>query len=179
MRSVLLLAILVGCSSPKMPPSTTPPPAAPPQPITNGSIPELTFFIGRWHATAHDPSTGKQFELDYIIAPALRGAWYIGTGSSAALGIEIHDLWGKDPSTGELVRTIFDSSGTFGTVRSRGWSGDTLIFEGPAASTRGSTTVRETIRRVGPDEFDAVWEMRTGETWTPYSVEKLRRVGPR
>ena len=85
----------------------------------------------------------------------------------------------KDPSTGKtftlVVRTIFDSAKTFGTVRSKGWQGDTLVLEGDAVSAQGRVTVRETIQRKGPDEFHAVWEAKTGDTWSAYSVETLRR----
>jgi hypothetical protein len=175
MRLANLLALLAGCGA-SAPPAPAAP--APPAPASTGSIPELAYFVGRWHAEAHDPSTGKRFELDYTVTPALRGAWYIGTGFVAALDLEIHDLWGKDPVTGEIVRTYFDSAGTSGTVRSRGWSGDVLIFEGTAAATGGSAPIRETIHRIGPDEFQAVWETRTGDAWTTYSVEKLRRRRP-
>lgn len=186
MRLAILLALLAGCraSAPPAPPAPASPaptaasPASAPAPAPAGAIPELAFFVGRWHAEAHDPSTGKRFELDYTLTPALRGAWYIGTGLAAALDLEIHDLWGKDPVTGEIVRTLFDSARTFGTVRSRGWSGDVLIFEGTVTATGGSAPVRETIRRIGPDEFHAVWESRTGDAWTPYSVERLRRLRP-
>lgn len=47
-----------------------------------------------------------------------------------------------------------------------------------AAATGGAAPVRETIRRIGPDELHAVWETRTGDTWTAYSIEKLRRQRP-
>jgi hypothetical protein len=183
MRLALLLAFALGCSSP---PPGSPGPATPPSPAppaasatVASSISELAYFVGRWRAEARDPSSGKQFQFDYTIEPALRGAWLIGTGFVAALDLEIHDLWGKDPVTGEIVRTIFDSARTSGTVRSRGWTGDTLILEGTATSTGGPATLRETIRRVGPDEFHAVWEARTSETWSPYSIETLRRQPPR
>ena len=77
--------------------------------------------------------------------------------------------------TGELVRTIFDSAGTTGTVRSQGWTGDVLVLEGDAATTSGVMRVRETITRTGPDEFAAVWQAKAGDTWSAYSVETLRR----
>jgi hypothetical protein len=112
----------------------------------------------------------------YRVEPVLRGAWYQGTGSVAALDLEIHDLWDKDRETGEVVRAIFDSQGTFGTVRSKGWTGDALVFEGDVVAGGARTTVRETIHRVGPDELHALWESRTGETWTAYSDETLRRA---
>ena len=165
MHRCLLVAVLRACGS------RQPPRVAVPQ----GQITELDYFVGHWIAEAKDPSTGKTFTLDYRIEPALRGQWYVGTGSAAALGLEIHDLWGKDAVTGEIVRTIFDSAKTFGTVRSKGWQGDTLVLEGDAVSAQGRVTVRETIQRKGPDEFHAVWEAKTGDTWSAYSVETLRR----
>lgn len=140
-----------------------------------GNVPELDYFVGRWRAEAKNPQNGTTFELDYSIEPALQGRWYVGTGHAPALGLEIHDLWGKDPVSGEIVRTIFDSQNTFGTVRSRGWNGDVLVLEGDAMTAQGTTTVRETITRKGADEFHAVWEAKDGETWSAYSLETLRR----
>jgi hypothetical protein len=141
-----------------------------------GTIAELDYFVGAWRAEARDPSTGKTFELVYRVEPVLRGAWYQGTGTATALDLEIRDLWGKDRETGELVRAIFDSQRTFGTVRSTGWAGDTLIFQGEAVAGGSRVTVRETIVRVGPDEFHALWESRDGQVWTAYSDERLRRI---
>jgi hypothetical protein len=140
-----------------------------------GKIPELDYFVGHWHAEATNPASGETFTLDYRVAPALQGRWYIGTGSAPALGLDIHDLWGKDPVTGEIVRAIFDSAQTMGTVRSPGWSGDVLVLEGDAAATGGTVRVRETITRTSEDEFHAVWEAKTGDTWSAYSIETLRR----
>jgi hypothetical protein len=147
----------------------------PAKPHPKGAVPELDYFVGRWHAEAKNPSNGKTFALEYSVEPALHGRWYVGTGHAAALDLEIHDLWGKDAVTGEIVRTIFDSAQTFGTVRSRGWQADVLVLEGDASTAEGRVTVRETITRKGPDEFHAVWEARVGDTWSAYSVETLRR----
>ena len=161
MRALFIL--LAACAS-------TPKPAA-----KTGSIAELDYFVGHWRADAKNPTNGKSFVLDYTIEPTLQGKWYAGTGHAAALGLDIHDLWGKDAASGEIVRTIFDSAQNFGTVRSKGWSGDVLVFEGEVASTGGRVTVRETITKRGANAFDAVWEMKTDDTWTAYSIEKLRR----
>jgi hypothetical protein len=162
MRHALLFAI-TGCATMQ------------PSPETKGMVPDLEYFVGRWHAEAKNPTNGKTFTLEYTVQPALHGRWYIGTGHAPALDLEIHDLWGKDPVTGEIVRTIFDSAQTFGTVRSSGWRGDVLVLQGEAATTQGRVTVRETITRKSGDEFHAVWEARDGETWSAYSIETLRR----
>jgi hypothetical protein len=154
---------MVGCATMQQPPDS------------KGPLPELAYFVGKWRAEAKNPQTGQTFALEYSVAPALKGHWYVGTGIAPELGLEIHDLWGKDPVSGEIVRTVFDSAQTFGTVRSRGWQGDVLVLEGEASTTQGRVTVRETITRKGPDEFHAVWEMRVGEAWSAYSIETLRR----
>jgi hypothetical protein len=133
----------------------------------------LRFFLGRWHATAKDPRDGKAFELSYDVEPAMSGRWLMGRGKSEALELEIHDYWGKEPGTGLWMRTLFDSQGTVGTVRSKGWEGDTLVLAGHARAGDASVEVRETITRKAADRFDAVWEMKTPEGWVAYSVEQL------
>jgi hypothetical protein len=161
-----LIVALIGCATS----TTTTKPTS-----TRGTLPELDYFVGTWRAEAKNPATGQTFVLDYTVAPMLRGRWYAGTGSAAALDLDIYDLWGKDPVTGEIVRTIFDSAQTSGTVRSKGWSGDVLVLEGDVATSGGRATVRETITKQGPDEFHAVWEAKDGEAWSAYSVEILKR----
>ena len=168
MQRLLFVALACACSSAPAPPRATPG-------SVTGTIPELDYFVGRWMAEAKNPLNGQTFTLDYRVEPAIKGRWYVGTGYADALGMEIHDLWGKDPVSGEIVRSIFDSTGTHGTVTSKGWSGDTLVLEGDAKTGQGVVHVRETIERKGADEFHAVWEMKTGETWQAYSVETLRR----
>jgi hypothetical protein len=158
-----LLLLVLGCASSQHPRAM------------KGAVPELDYFVGRWLADAKNPQNGTAFQLEYRVEPHLQGRWYVGTGHAPSLGLEIHDLWGKDPVTGEIVRTLFDSQSTFGTVRSKGWTGDTLVLEGDAMTVQGKATVRETITRKSADEFHAIWEAKDGETWSTYSVETLRR----
>ena len=136
----------------------------------------LRYFVGTWSATMTNPQTKKVSHLAYRISPTLDGMWLQGNGESPELAVKIHDLWGKDSYVGDYVRVLFDSRGTSGVVRSKGWDGNTLTFVGEAHGDADAVQVRETITRVGPDEFHAVWEAKAGETWTAYSVERLVRV---
>lgn len=145
-------------------------------PVPPGQVPELDYFVGQWRAKLEDPGSGKKLELLYTVQPGVGGRWYVGRGMIASEGLEIHDLWGRDPVSGEIVRTIFDSTGVFGEVRSKGWEGEKLVLEGAASSAQGKIPVRETITRAGPDSFHAVWEAQQGGVWKAYSVEELERV---
>lgn len=135
----------------------------------------IRYFAGTWRAEAENPSTGQSFTLRYEVEPVLAGAWLSGTGTEPELGIEVRDMWGRDAAGGELVRVIFQGDGTHGTVRSAGWRGDTLVFEGQVETADGVQEIRETITRLGPDAFDAVWEARIEGSWTVYSDEHLVR----
>jgi hypothetical protein len=73
---------------------------------------------------------------------------------------------------------VFDSSGAFGVVRAPGWQGDRLVLEGDVRSPGGVVRVRETITRLGPDRFRAVWEAQRNGAWSVYSVEELTRRRP-
>ena len=135
----------------------------------------LGYFVGDWSASARDPGDGSTVVVSYKVAPALDGAWLAGEAESADLSLRSRDVWGRDPATGEVMRTIFDKSGVYGVVRSRGWEGDRLVLEGEARSKGGTIRVRETISRVGPGEFTAVWEALRDGVWTTYSIERVTR----
>ena len=70
-----------------------------------------------------------------------------------------------------------DGSGAFATIRSPGWQGDRLVLEGEVRSKGGILRVRETITRLGRNEFKAVWEARRDGAWVAYSLESLTRQG--
>lgn len=139
---------------------------------------ELQYFVGSWLARAEDPSTGRSFTLRYEAKPTLDNAWLTGYGESQELGVRVQDFWGRDPASGEIMRVIFDNQATYATVRSAGWKGDTLLLEGESQTKSGAVPVRETITRLGPNEFRAVWEARLEKGWATYSVEHLSRKSP-
>jgi hypothetical protein len=140
-----------------------------------GRVAALEYFVGSWSADLVNPQTNKSAHLAYRIEPVLDGAFYLGTGDSPELGVRINDYWGVDSVTNEIVRSMFDNHGVFGVVRSKGWDGNTLVFEGGGTGGGDRFRVRETITRVGPDEFHAVWEQETPNGWQAYSNERLVR----
>lgn len=138
---------------------------------------DLRYFVGRWDVASKDPASGEVLQVAYSIEAAEGGAWLAGTSASADGSLAARDVWGRDPLTGEVIRVIFDGGGTFATVRSKGRAGDRLVLEGEARSKRGTVRVRETITRVSPQRFEAVWEAWRGGAWSTYAVETVTRRG--
>lgn len=136
---------------------------------------ELNYFLGRWDVASKDPSSGETVQVDYLIETAPGGAWLAGASASKDGSLSARDMWGRDPLTGELIRVVFDGSGAFATVRSPGWSGDKLVLEGETRSKGGTVRVRETISRMSPQRFEAVWEAFRNGVWTTYAVETVTR----
>ncbi|HWT11557.1 MAG TPA: hypothetical protein VN231_02275 [Allosphingosinicella sp.] len=135
----------------------------------------LAYFLGAWDIVATTPATGASERFSYEVRPLLGGAWISGRGRSEDLSAESSDVWGRDGASGELVRIIFDGSGTYAIVRSPGWQGERLVLEGDARSAGGVVRVRETIIRLGADSFSATWEAYRNGAWSAYSVERVTR----
>lgn len=166
------LAAAASATAQGRPTTPEPPPAAASAVASAG----LDYFAGSWIVSAKDPNTGEVTKIPYRVEPTLGGAWLTGFAESAELGFRASDMWGRDSRTGEIMRLIFDDRGVYSIIRSPGWDGDTLVLEGDAHSQGGAVRVRETIRRIGAKEFEAVWEARREGRWTPYSIERVIRA---
>jgi hypothetical protein len=136
---------------------------------------DLRYFVGHWDVTSKDPTSGDVLQVEYSIEAARGGAWLAGSSVSRDGSLNARDMWGRDPLTGDVIRVIFDGGGAFATVRSPGWSGDKLVLEGEARSKGGTVRVRETISRVSPQRFEAVWEAYRNGAWSAYAVETVTR----
>ena len=93
--------------------------------------PMLDYIVGRWEVDAIDPTTGQAEKIRYEVQRFVGNAWVSGSAKSADPSFAAKDVWGHDPLTGEVIRTVFDSSGTYAIVRSPGWKDDGT----PAAGT--------------------------------------------
>ncbi|HEX8570411.1 MAG TPA: hypothetical protein VF699_10880 [Caulobacteraceae bacterium] len=135
----------------------------------------LEYMVGSWAGEGKDPASGETFSFVYRVEPEVGGAWITGYGESKEAGFKSRDIWGREPKTGEIIRVIFNDGGGYATVRSPGWNGDTLVLEGESYGRTGSLRLRETITRISPSEFEAVWEAFQNGKWTPYSIERVTR----
>jgi hypothetical protein len=169
-RTLLLTLALAGAAA--WPAWGQPPSAQAPS-----DPPGVEYMVGDWIVSAADPATGETVAADYKVEKLPGSPWLSGAGLSADRTINARDVWGRDPLTREIVRVVFDASGAFATVRSPGWAGDRLVLEGEVRSAGGTLRVRESITRLGPDRFRAVWEAYRDGKWTAYSVETVTRRG--
>jgi hypothetical protein len=135
----------------------------------------LNFLIGVWDIAAREPGAEKADRFDYEVRPLVGTIWISGRAQSVEIGAESSDVWGRDASTGDIIRVIFDKSGTHALVRSAGWRDGRLILEGDALSSNGSIRVRETISCINRNEFNARWEALRNGVWSPYSDEHAVR----
>lgn len=137
----------------------------------------LRYLLGSWDVTATTPDTGETVSVRYDVRP-LVGPWISGRATSRQPGLEASDVWGRDPASGNIIRSIFDGSGTHAVVTSSGWTGQTLVLEGDARSSTGVIRVRETITRRDDEQFTAVWEAYRNDAWRTYSIERAIRRRP-
>lgn len=139
------------------------------------SDPNLAYFVGGWDISATNPADGTSERFSYEVGPLVGSAWISGRGRSEDMRQQSSDVWGRDGASGELMRIIFDASGTYAIVRSPGWQGARLVLEGDARSASGVVRVRETIERLGDNSFTATWEAYRNGAWSVYSVERVTR----
>jgi hypothetical protein len=172
LRTLFLIASLTAAPSAAAAknPASPAPAASPAEAARLG--PELAYFVGTWAITAVDPRTGEKEGFSYRVEPALGGSWLSGAGASTTGDFASRDMWGRNPDKGGISRIVFSGGGTYAILRSDGWKADTLVFESE------SPRLRQTITRVSPNEFRAVWEMFSDGRWTAYSDERVIRSRP-
>jgi hypothetical protein len=134
---------------------------------------DLDFLLGSWDVTATVPSDPSAEQISYEVRRLTGSSWLTGRGRSRT--VDASDVWGRDPASGEIMRMVFDASGTYAVIRSPGWRDGQLVLEGDAHSANGLVRVRETIRTIRNDEFLATWEAYRSGAWRAYSIERARR----
>lgn len=136
----------------------------------------LKYLVGTWRVLSVDPSGGEDLHVCYSVRPFVGQKWISGVATSATRDFGSKDVWGYDGASRQLMRTVFDVSGTHAVVRSTGSESDVLVLEGDATSPGGSMRVRETIRSLSKNKFEARWEALRGGTWSTYALETATRV---
>lgn len=139
----------------------------------------LAFFEGSWRGVNEQDAAGEPAEVHFTLELDLGGDWLSGgfvVGTGAETELEGKHVWGYDPLAREFLSTFFDSTGLFGTLRSKGWDGETWTWEGQATTSEQTLPIRQTITRTGPDSIEVLWEARfEKDRWTQTSRETMER----
>ncbi len=150
--------------------------APPPAPTSDPASPraDLGYFVGAWNIQAVDPRTGEREAFTYRVTSTLGGSWLAGEGVSLKGDFASRDMWSQDPA-GAMSRFVFSQGGSYTILRSPGWKGERLVFDSDVASVAQAPRLRQTITRIGRNEFRAVWEVFRDGAWQTYSDERVTR----
>lgn len=162
----IALGLLVGCS-------TAPPPRMPASPAPK----DLAFYAGKWscQATVYDDSgkAASQLALEVGVDPDIAN-WFAIHVSLDGKRVT-SELKGFDAKTG-LYRHLWTSEdGTAGSLSSRGWTGNQLVFdEDHPVEAEGKT--RMTFTKIDDDHYTHRAEIDRGAGYKVQLEKACKRV---
>jgi len=127
---------------------------------------DIDYFKGTWTvAVRGGPAGGFKWE----VKPGLDGSWLAGSVTREGRAIS-NDYWRQDGK--RIERFAFSSNGLFIKVSSAGWNGNQLVFTGTGGSAGTEFNVRETLTKIDPKKFSALWERQEADgKWIVFSDE--------
>ena len=145
---------------------------------------QMKFFSGAWNCTGTqiDLYSGEEQQIasslksdptldltwnritQQIDAVQSRRALAGGSGDVPAMPHEGESLEGYDLSSNTFVRLTTSNEGSYAKATSRGWQGDTLVWDGAVYNFHGVQKLasRKTIQRIGDDTFKVLFEVDRG-----------------
>ncbi len=163
-------------------------PMAPPKPAPE--MAQLAYFAGTWACsgkTFASPMGPEHATAGTVHAvSALGGFWTVvhyDEKKTAANPMPYHAavFMGYDAAEKVFVERCYDSFGGYCSETSKGWSGDTLAFEGPAMGMGPQMNSRDTFLKKGASEMvhtgemqgpDGKWMKLDEETCTKAAAKK-------
>lgn len=164
--SILLAGLIAQAGS-----SAAQTPAAPTPPALVAE--QLEFFNGTWNCTGTSDGTMTQ-------KPELGGWWYAvrfeqKKSKTSPQPYLSTSMLGYDTSRKLFTRTDFDNRGALVRITSKGWQGDSWVWEGTITSPERSGEYRQTLSRVAgtKNEFTARSEMN-GKVYIEMTCKRAR-----
>jgi hypothetical protein len=162
-----------GCMATTQAATTTPQAAAQAAPAPE--MEPLRYFVGTWRGEGAAPD-GNKVSIEYKVESVLGGAWNTGIGELQPTGVHLQDYWGYVPAEKAYLRIMVNNKGQYSTLRSAGWNGEVLTWDGQGVTAEGEVGLREIIEKVAPDRIRATWQMKTKDgDWTTTAIENLRK----
>ena len=121
--TVAILFSVAACATAKAPAST------PPAITIAKPLDTLAFYVGNWtcKGTYFENDKEAHWDAKMIVAPELDGSWLsvqmIGPGTNRTV-----EHKGYDPVTKQWIHVAVGLEGSWGVVRSAGWTGTQMVF---------------------------------------------------
>ena len=142
---------------------------------------QMAFFNGNWtcdgkmHETGMGPAGAMTSTA--AIKSDLGGFFQSGAIKGAMPGMPpfegmFHTTF--DPAAKQFVMFWFDNMGGWAQSTSKGWSGDTLVYEGDSHMGPMTMKARDTFTKVGAD-MKHVWEAEMGGKWMALGEETCKK----
>ncbi|WP_420347463.1 hypothetical protein [Pelagibius sp.] len=143
-----------------------------PRPAAAASLVER--LAGTWACQGQE--TGIDAPTEMTLHYRASGGWIIGEMVQEN-GEILLDVWRRGASGDFTDRRILSHDATM-EMELRDVSGDHLNLEGEMRHVLGdSAPIREVLRFIDNDRFDAIWEMETEGHWAPILTRVCTRTG--
>lgn len=149
-------------------------------PKPSAEMAQLTFFDGTWtcegkmHETPMSPAGAMTSTA--VMTTDLGGFFQTGTIKSSMAGMPFEGMFHTtfDPASKQFVMFWFDSMGGWAQSTSKGWSGDTMVYEGESHMGAMTMKGRDTFTR-SASGMKHVWETEMGGTWATLGEETCKK----
>jgi hypothetical protein len=143
---------------------------------------QIAFFEGTWtcKGKSHESPFGPAGDLtgSVEVKRDLGGFWQSGTVKGTMANMppfegRFHVTY--DPGGKQLMMLWVDNMGGWAQSTSRGWSGDTLVYEGESHMGPQSFKARDTFTRSGSAAMKHTWEANISGKWTVLGEETCQK----
>lgn len=154
---------------------------APEMPKPAPEMAAIAFFNGSWTCQGTmKPSPfgpGGAISSTSKIHDDLGGFWQSGKVESSMGDMKFQGRFHTtyDSAAKEYLMLWVDSMGAWSQSTSKGWSGDTIVYEGEGDMGGQKMEGRDTFTKSGPDGMKHSWEMKIEGKWTPMGEETCKK----
>ncbi len=134
----------------------------------------VAWLAGGWAVTAEVEGRATAETGRSQVVPLYGGVW-LEIRDTYPGGTQDVGYLGFDSALGRWVAVSIDSLGNANRAYSAGWEGGKLVFEGDYTILGLPAHLRQTMERLGPDEYRVTNEERAGEGWRLLDRYRYRR----
>lgn len=156
---------------------------APQMPKPAPEMKQLDFFQGSWSCEGSVPATpfgpaGKTTS-SVTVHDDLGGFWQSGRVKAAMpnqppMEGMFHTTY--DPAAKAFMMLWVDNTGVWARSTSKGWSGDTIVYEGEMQMGGQTMRGRDGFVKTGPAAMKHTMEMQLEGKWTPMGEELCHKT---